>query len=176
MKKVIRNVLIVIYAIIAIFITICLLSYNEFRITEFGQTSLILIDNDKLSTEFNKGDLALVKKATKEEIKIGDKIFFYNTYEKEISVSIAEIIGKEEITETETTYTLEGDKALSSEYVIGLADNAKTVGFVGYVLGFLESKWGFLFLIVFPTLLAFLYEIVEIIIEIKKQSKGKKEE
>ena len=43
---------------------------------------------------------------------------------------------------------------------------------IGAILGFIESKWGFLFLIVFPSLLAFLREIFELIMEMK----GRKEE
>ena len=46
MKKIIGNIIFIIYAIIAVFVTICLLSYNEFKVTEFGETSLVLIDNE----------------------------------------------------------------------------------------------------------------------------------
>ena len=38
---------------------------------------------------------------------------------------------------------------------------------VGTILGILESKWGFLFLIVFPSLLAFIYEIGVVVSDIK---------
>ena len=36
MKKVIRNVLFVVYIVIAAFVTVCLLSYNEMKTTQFG--------------------------------------------------------------------------------------------------------------------------------------------
>jgi len=45
MKNIIRNLLIVIYAVIAIFTTVCLISYNDQRVTVFGETSLVIIDN-----------------------------------------------------------------------------------------------------------------------------------
>ena len=38
---------------------------------------------------------------------------------------------------------------------------------MGTILSILESKWGFLILIVFPSLLAFLYELWEFIANIK---------
>jgi len=44
MKKGIRNVVIVLYAIIAIFVTICLLSYNDYNVTEFRK---LYITNNK---------------------------------------------------------------------------------------------------------------------------------
>lgn len=170
MKKIIRNVIIVIYAVIAIFVTICLLSYNQYKVTEFGSNSLIIVNNKKLEPDFNKGDLVIVD--SEDEIKIGDKVFFYNTYENEISVSVAEIIGEEKITDSETTYTLEGDKPISSEYVIGSAETSNRIGVLGSILGILESKWGFLFLVVLPSLLAFIYEIVELVIEVRKKGKN----
>ena len=49
---------------------------------------------------------------------------------------------------------------------------------VGAVLGALESQWGFLFLIVFPSLVAFLYEayiVVQEVREIKKLEKTEEE-
>ena len=47
MKKLILNILVIIYIVIAIFLTILLLSYNEFKVTEIGGKSLIII-KDKL--------------------------------------------------------------------------------------------------------------------------------
>ena len=77
MKKVISNILFAVYMVIAIFVTICLLSYNDFKVTEFGDYSLVIIDDKELEPEFKKGDLVIVNKD--EAIKLGDKAFFYNT-------------------------------------------------------------------------------------------------
>ena len=62
MKKVISNLIFIIYLIIAILITVCLLSYNDYKITEFGNTSLIIISDKKMQPDFNKGDLVIVEK------------------------------------------------------------------------------------------------------------------
>ena len=75
MKKIIGNIIFIIYAIIAVFVTICLLSYNEFKVTEFGETSLELIDNEELQPNYNKGDLVIVNRDTR--IRENDSIFFY---------------------------------------------------------------------------------------------------
>lgn len=42
---------------------------------------------------------------------------------------------------------------------------------MGTVLKVLESKWGFLLLIVFPSLIAFLYEITELFSELKDKKR-----
>ena len=44
MKKIIWNIFVVFYAVIAIFVTICLLSYNRYKVSEFGDNSLVIID------------------------------------------------------------------------------------------------------------------------------------
>ena len=169
MKKFIRNIIIIIYAIIAIFVTVCLLSYNSQKVTELGSYVLIIIDNDELTPEYNKGDLVIVDKSKK--IEIGDSVFFYNTSAKDFEVSYTQVENKEEITETETTYTLKGNKRISGEYVVGSSGNATSIAKVGTILSVLESKWGFLILVILPALLAFLYQFIEIIAEARNGKK-----
>ena len=173
MKKVIKNTIIVIYAAIAIFVTICLLSFNDYRVTVFGNESLVIIDNKKLEPEFSKGDLVIVGGSLKLEVEIGEKVFFYNTYEKVISISVAEVIDKEVISSREVTYMLEGDRAISSEYIIGQTSETTRIPVVGTILGVLESQWGFLILVVLPALIALLYEIFEVVGEARKNSGNK---
>ena len=90
MTKVILNVIFVIYAIIAVLVTICLLSYNQFRVTEFGVYSLLIIDSDDLNPEYQKGDLVIVEKA--DIIRVGEKAFFYNTYQSEIQIKLEDVL------------------------------------------------------------------------------------
>ena len=166
MKKFLGNTLFGIYAIIAIFVTICLLSYNQYKITEFGDYSLIIINNNSLQPEFNSGDLAIIN--GKENINVGDEIFFYNTDSEDIEISLAKVTNIEKVDKEEVTYTLTGDYKISSDYVMGNINGSAKMPVVGNVLGFLESRWGFLLLIVFPSLLAFIYQITVVYSEIKE--------
>ena len=168
MKKIISNGLFIIYVAIAIFVTVCLLSYNEFKVTEFGDYSLVIISDEGLEPDFNKGDLVIVNKKSK--IITGRKAFFYNTYDRQIEIKLGTIEAFERVTNKETTYTLEGERKISSQYVLGPAETAEVIPGVGTVLGILESKWGFLFLIVLPSLLAFIYQISVVIAELKKSN------
>ena len=61
-------------------------------------------------------------------------------------------------------------------YVIGNTEGVTVIPKLGTVLGILESKWGFLILIVFPSLLAFIYEITVVFAEIKEGRNNKKED
>ena len=172
MKKFFSNLLIIIYAIFAIFLTICLLSYNEFKVTEFGNYSLIIIDSNDIKGDFEKGSLVIVD--TDEDPEIGEKAFFYNTSNKN-EISLAEVQNKEVVSDVETTYTFAGDKLVSTAHMIGSTEHTTVIPYLGTVLAITASKWGYLFLVVLPTLLAFLYEITKVIEDIKN-SKNVNEE
>lgn len=172
MKKIIFNLLFVIYVVVAVFVTVCLLSYNQFKVTEFGAKSLIIVSDNTLEPTYKKGDLVIADK--KETITSGNKAFFYNTYNQKIEVALGTVTDVERVTNTEKTYTLDGDRRISSEYVLGTTKNAQVISGVGAVLGVLESRWGFLFIIVLPSLLAFLYQISVVVSDIRglKENKG----
>lgn len=169
MKKILGNIIFGVYAIIAVLVTICLLSYNDYKVSEFGNNSIIIIDSNKLEPDFMEGDLVIVNKEDK--IDIGDNIFFYNTYTRDIEITLGKVTEMEKVSEKETTYTINDSLKLSSEYVVGSAKTSDKYGKIGKILSVLESKWGFLFLIVFPSLIAFIYEIYIIAIEIKDRKK-----
>ena len=59
--KYVLNVLSILYFIIAIVLTVCLLSYNEFRVTQIGDYSLLLSIDEELEDISKKGDLIIVK-------------------------------------------------------------------------------------------------------------------
>ena len=165
MGKKISNILFIIYVAIAIFVTICLVSYNQFKVTEFGNKSLLLITDDGLSPDFNKGDLVILDKSSK--IITGKKAFFYMITDRKVEVKLGTVDKLNTVTNSETTYTFEGDRNVSGEYVLGPADTAEIIPVVGGILNVLESKWGFLFLIVLPSLIAFIYQISVVIENIR---------
>lgn len=170
MKKVIKIlgiIFLTIYAAIAVTLTVFLLNYNKYNITEIKDKSLIIVRDDELKPNYQKGDLVIVTKTPNNEIKIGDKIFFYDNYQETVSVNLGTVINKEIINKDETTFTMDGDYALSSEYVIGAAKTSKTYHTLGSILSILESKFGFLFIIIFPILVLFIYEVYAVIKELK---------
>lgn len=171
MSKFLKNVIFTVYIIIAVFVTICLLSYNEFRVTDFGNCALVIVSDNNLEPDYAKGDLIIINK--NDEILTGEKAFFYDTYNRKIEVRLGNVIEREKVTDTEITYTFEGEKKVSSEYVLGTSTTTEVIPVAGTILGILESKWGFLFLIVLPALLAFLYQITVVVSELKDDGKGK---
>ena len=173
MKKTITNIIFIIYVVIAVFVTICLLSYNQFKVTEFGDYSLVIVTDDEMAPDFNKGDLIIVDKS--QEVLPGDKAFFYDTYNRQIEIRLGEVNDLERVTETESTYTFDGDHKVSSEYVLGGENTASVIPVAGTILSVLESKWGFLFLILLPVLLMFFHQITVVIADLKNSKDDKVE-
>ena len=162
MKRILVNLVVIIYVVVAITVTLCLLNYNEYNVTVFGNNSLILITDDSLSPDYVEGDLVIAKKEKLDEIKEGDKIFFYN--ENDIKLGEVKQINKYE--GISSTFILDGNHQIVEDEVIGSEESVKVYHNLGKILSILESKWGFLFLIIFPSVLAFLHEIFQVVVEL----------
>lgn len=165
MKKIITNILIFLFFTLTFIITYCLLSYNKYNITEF-KNSTLLIANKELE-DYDKGSLLVVEKNPK--LAIGDKVFYYDTYSPKVKVKIGTINKIEKINEKENTIVLDDEVSISSEYVFGNTKYTEVYPTIGSIFSILTSKWGYLIIIIFPMLLAFIYEIYEIIKEIKRK-------
>ena len=161
--KILLEILIGCWFVVAIFVTVCLLSYNSFNVTTLGKNSLIVIDSDEMEPDYLEGDLVVVKRNSDSKINIGDEVFYYNAAKNSnVLVLYNTVQEKEAVTKTETTFTLDGEK-VSGQYIIGKAETARVYHKLGTILNVLTSQWGFMFLIIFPTLFAIIYEIMMIV-------------
>lgn len=174
MKKIcnfVKNLIIFIYILLIIFVTICLLSYNDYKITVLGDQTLIPIIDENLEPDYTLGDLLIVGRKNYMRIAEGDTVFFYRTFAGgDPTINFAKLLKIERVTDTEYTFTVEGidgDYRFSSSNYIGNADTATVIPKIGKVLSILQSKWGFLFLGVFPSLVAFLYTLYSVIAELR---------
>ena len=95
--KIIGIIFIVIYCVISITLTICLLNYNDYNITVLGDKTLIIVKDDGLLPSYKKGDLVVVRKNPNYEVKAGDKIFFYDKEEEQVTVNLGTIVSKKNI-------------------------------------------------------------------------------
>ena len=173
MKKIggfLLSIVIGVWAIVGIFVTICLLSYNDFGVTEFGTRTLVIVDNDELEPLFKENDLLIVTRTSNRNINVGDMVFYYDSSMNSVAINMGKVQEKKDINKNVSTYTIDNMK-ISSEYVFGKADKAKVHHKIGLYLKVLTSQWGFMFLIIFPTLFAFIYEII-MIFETAKEKNG----
>lgn len=170
MKKVLEGiksffsfVLFVIYFLFALVMTVLLLNFNDFGVTQFGNKSFVLI-NDKISNEsYKKGNLVVVESLKIEEYKVGDYVFAYKVGADRIPTIQVGKIGNVYVDENSIAF--ENGETYSEEYVAGIAVDQYEK--VGTLLSIIESKWGFLFIVLIPVFLIFIYEVYSLIIEIK---------
>ena len=173
MKKVgrfIANILIVVYAIIAITVTILLLSYNDYQMSVIGDYTFIIMKDDELEEAgYPEGALVLVKETKAKNINEGDHIFLYrNISTSQFEIKYAQVIMKDTSGgEYATQYVLDGNAIVDHEDVIGTTKDIKVIPHLGTILSILQSRYGYLFLIVVVSFIVFLYEIYELIMEIK---------
>lgn len=174
--KIVRTILIGIWLVAAIFVTVCLISYNDYGIAVINKHSFLVIDNDEMEPDYNKNDLIIVKREKDANIDVGEKVFFYNgSNATEYLINLGEVTNKVEVTSTETTFDID-EKPTSGEYVIGSGEDATVIPNIGLVYGVLTSRWGFMFLVILPTLFGIVYEVILIVEEAKKNKKEASEE
>lgn len=165
--KVIKNVILTILGIIfftfALAMTILLLNYNDYGVTQFGDTTLVIIGEEISSEDYNKGDLVLVKKTDLKNIAVGDSVFAYFVDKKGSATVQLGVVG--EVYEEDDAISYENGQTYAMDFVVGKKD--KVYKNVGKYLSVIESKWGFLFIILVPCFFIFIYEIYALIVEIK---------
>lgn len=162
MKKKLWHVFIIVYVLLSVFITLCLLMYNEYNVTEFGNKVLVMVENDS-TKEFNKGDLIIATKNKKYDKD--DYVFYYVSREKNYFINYGKIESK-----SDDSVTIKND-VVDKKYVIGNTKNVTVIPLLGSILALLESQWGYLCIIILPILIAFLFEIYSIIKELKGKNK-----
>ena len=173
--KILKGLIISVWLVISIFTTICLISYNDYLVSEIGEYSLFIVDNKDLEPDFKKNDIVIVEKQPESKYNEGDKVFFYYGNRNTLSyINYGEIAEIERNEDFEDKYTFV-NTAVSYGNLIGPASDAKVIHKLGLVLRIFESRWGFMFLVILPTLFAIVYEVYYIAIEVKKDSKGKEE-
>lgn len=175
MKKVLGGILLVVYSIIAITVTVLLLSYNEYNCSQIGGYTVFIVNDDSLEPDYKQGSILLIRETSDKNVKIGDEMFLYkviNSQEYElVNRTLTDKLQQgNHITYVVTNTEEENEKNeenYANDYFIGKASDTVVIEGWGYVLGLLESKWGYLFCVVIISLLLFLQEVFELAMEIK---------
>jgi hypothetical protein len=130
-----------------------------------------LIKGEISSDNYKKGDLVIVEGKRVENIKIGDEIFVYRLESSGAVTIDVGITGDTLIEGDKRAISLENGADYTEEFIIGKA--TKVYSKLGGYLSIIESTVGFLFMIIIPSFLIFIYQLYALIIEIKY---GKDEE
>lgn len=172
----VKGTLITLWAVIAIFSTICLLTANDYMVSEFGDYSLFVVDNRSLEPNFKKNDILIVQKGMENDYNVGDLAFFYYG-NKDIAsfINLGKITDLERVNRAEDNFMFD-DLTISYGNIVGKADKTVVISKLGLFLKILESRWGFMFLVILPTLYAIVYEIYTFVVIVKNDTKEQLEE
>ncbi len=180
MKSVLKtlwNILEVLIIIYVIFLTSCILCRNKFGFTQFGNYTLSSVESTdaKYVENTKSGDLLVVKSSN--DIVKGDRLYYYATLNDRyvVRTGIVEKVEKDEYNSLYTIDTLiSGDKKakLNVTQTRVLGKYSSTIGSLGSVWKFLQSRLGFLIFVLLPILLVFVYQIYEFIIVLNYERKG----
>ena len=171
MKKILgflKGIVISIWLLCAIASTICLISINDFGVSEIGNYSIFVVDNDRLEPTFLENDLVIAKKTSTQNYNEGDYAFFYlENPADSVFINYGKITKVERQEGAESSYYFGQKQIVAHSKMIGLANRSIVYHKWGLVLSIFESRWGFMFLVIFPTIFAIVYEIYSIIEEAK---------
>ncbi len=157
------EVLIIIYVII---ITSCILCRNKYGYTQFGNYTVVSVDKviAKHLDVVNQGDLFIVKNS--DDINKGDIIYYYVPANTEYYINSTSVKSSEDMDDVIIYKTTNTEKpSVASNRVLG--KYTTTYSGLGRVLDVLESRLGFLFLVLLPIMLVFIYQVYQFIIVLK---------
>ena len=162
-KKILIGIIGTAYFIFALIMTILLLNYNDYGVTQFGNKSLVIINDEIASENYEKGDLVIVEGKRVDKIELGEEIFTYRIDSRGIPSIQVGIVG--DIYIEDDAIAFENGETYSMEFVAGVG--TESYEHLGTALSIIESQWGFLFIVLVPCFLIFIYEVYSLIVEIK---------
>lgn len=165
MKELLWRLVLVLFVIIAVFVTTCTLSKNDYNVMQFGN-KIWLITN-KVMGDYPTNKLLIIEEDPR-SIKLNDEVFYYHEGAEGNNVEYGKLTAI-----NNNSYTIDNEE-IEKSMVIASNDKVKEVAVLGTILSVLTSRGGYLCLIILPILLAFVYQIVLIVKELNKDKKTTK--
>ena len=159
---------------------------NDYGVPVLGKKVILNVQSDSMSPTFNEGDMlvgTVVEEKDKENLKPGEIISFFIDLDgdgvKEINTHrIIETDGAQFTTkgDNEVTNPVQDKYPVYSKDIICKWDENKDTRIkgLGKFFGFLQSRTGFLCVIVIPLALFFIYEIIRFVLTVIKLKDGGK--
>ena len=158
------EVIIIVYVIA---ITAFILCRNKYGYTQFGDytfDNVSLIDERNM-TVAKKGDLLVIKNSN--DFKVGDVIYYYAAY-NETYVVRSDVILKIDDDGYTSLFTIKhGDDEITVVDTRIIGKYTSTYKGLGAFLDVVESRVGFLFLVLLPIMIVFIYQVYEFVMIIR---------
>lgn len=158
------EVIIIIYVIL---VTMFVLCKNKYGYTQFGDYSFANIDliAEKNVKDTKKGDLLVVKNSN--DIHKGDLIYYYAVFNDNYIVRSAVVTDVKE-DDFSALYTVALSNTTINVASTRVLGKYSTIYHnLGSILSILESRVGFLLLVLLPIMIVFIYQVYEFVIMLK---------
>ena len=169
MRKALRtiwNILQVFIIIYVILVTSLLFFENKYGFSQFGD--YVIHNVNKLDTKnisgIKDGDLLIIK--NKNKLKVGDTAYYYAVYNDKYVIASDKVVRVRKDVD-KYLYTLNENSPIiiSDSRVIG--NKINTYPFIGKILGVFESRIGFIFFVLLPIMVVFVYQLYQFLLMLK---------
>ena len=178
MKKVLRfiwsifEIIIIAYVILITSFILCRNKYGYTQIGSYTFDNVSLLDERNIE-DTKKGDLLVVKDSN--DIKVGDRIYYYAAY-NEVFIVRSDYVINVESDDYSSLYTVERNGAkVTIAHTRVLGKYSTTYPKLGSILDVLESRVGFLFLVLLPIMIVFIYQVYEFVMILRYEDVDKEE-
>ena len=169
MKKTLLFILSVLQIIIIIYViclTTILLAKNKFGFTQLGDYVLTSIGSNDVNNIINteQGDLLIIKNTS--DLNVGDVIYYYAVYDEKYIIC-SDVVKSMQKDDFSALYTIDDqyNSTVHSDKVIGKYTSKYHK--LGNYFSFLQSRVGFLFFVLLPIMVVFIYQIYDFTIILK---------
>ncbi len=147
MKKVILRVFLIIYILFIVLTTFLLLKQNEYKVSIIKSKSVFVLNND------------LYVSKLKNKYEVNDGIYYADKRGKICNSKIIAI--------NNSNYILDNNESITKKNIIGTKDYFK-LPLIGLLYKVFTMKYVYLLVVILPIFICFIYEIYQIIKEIKR--------
>lgn len=174
LKKVFGGIvdfLMLVVIVFAIGVTLISLNSGNNNVSKIGKYIPLNVKTNSMEPTIMKGDFIVAEEVDTKDLKVGDVISFLATEQDTVIVKTHRIISIDDST-NDVSFITRGDNNEVNDSVpvfpsdvVGKWNNLR-LSKVGTILDFVGSQMGFLFCIVLPLLILFVYQIYKFIVVI----------
>lgn len=165
---VISVVMWIIILIAALFAFTTLATKEDGSVSNLAGFTPLTVQSDSMAPTFDENDLIFIQQCDPFSLQVGDIVTFHAIIDNQYALNTHRIIAINEVNGL-NSYTTKGDNnELADQHVIADGDIVGKyvfkIPYLGKVIDFLLSTWGFLIVIVVPMLLFFIYQVYHLVI------------
>ena len=158
----------IVILVAALFAFTTLATKDDGSVSSLAGFTPLTVESESMAPTFDENDLIIIKKSDPATLQVGDIVTFHTIIDNQYALNTHRIVSINQV-DGLNSYTTKGDNnEFADQHVIADGDIVgKYVGkipYMGKVISFLSTTWGFLIVIVLPMLLFFIYQVYHLVI------------